>query len=29
MLIAKEADFFERDVREEGAKLLTELEGFN
>jgi replication factor A1 len=29
MLIAKEADFFERDVRDEGAKLLTELEGFN
>lgn len=29
MLIAREARFLETDVREEGAKLLTELEGFN
>lgn len=29
MMIAREADLFERDVRDEGAKLLTELEGFN
>ncbi|NLX47317.1 MAG: hypothetical protein GXY70_04010 [Euryarchaeota archaeon] len=29
MLIAREARFMEIDVREEGAKLLTELEGFN
>ncbi|MCG7844738.1 MAG: hypothetical protein MIO90_04840, partial [Methanomassiliicoccales archaeon] len=29
MMIAKEVNFFERDVREEGAKLLTDLEGFN
>jgi len=29
MMIAKEVGFFERDVREEGAKLLTQLEGFD
>ncbi len=29
MMIAKETKFLETDVREEGAKLLTELEGFN
>ncbi len=29
MMIAREAEFLEADVREEGAKLLTELEGFN
>jgi hypothetical protein len=29
MMIAKEANVFERNVRDEGAKLLTEMEGFN
>jgi replication factor A1 len=29
MMIAKEAHFYERDVREEGAKLLTDMEGFD
>jgi replication factor A1 len=29
MMIAKEANIFERNVRDEGAKLLTEMEGFN
>ncbi|TFG55687.1 MAG: hypothetical protein E4H30_06755 [Methanomassiliicoccus sp.] len=29
MMIAKDVHFVEQDVREEGAKLLTELEGFN
>lgn len=29
MMIAKEAELFTKDVREEGAKLLTEMEGFN
>jgi hypothetical protein len=28
MLIARDARFLEIDVREEGAKLLTEMEGF-
>jgi hypothetical protein len=28
MLIARDARFLEMDVREEGAKLLTEMEGF-
>jgi replication factor A1 len=29
MMIEKEAELFTKDVREEGAKLLTEMEGFN
>jgi replication factor A1 len=29
MMIAKEVELFTKDVREEGAKLLTEMEGFN
>ncbi|MCX6650148.1 MAG: hypothetical protein NT131_00600 [Methanomassiliicoccales archaeon] len=29
MMIAKKAELYSKDVREEGAKLLTEMEGFN